>query len=137
MAKLIRKRIKELAVPTPLFIDKSSGGFMEEKIEALYKELTDISAEYLIYQRRDNVEKIKKIIPQIQEFVLWFLEGNKFGIELVDYQDMCRNLLEILEDILCALKQGDRVLMHDATANGLMEYLRLFVGQEEINDDFI
>lgn len=106
---------------------------MEEKILELHDKLRDIGALFLIFQERDNVERIKKIIPEIQEFVLWFLEGNRFGIEDNLYQDMGSNLLNILKDISVALQQHDVVLMHDAAVNGLMEYLKLFLeeGQEE------
>lgn len=104
---------------------------MEKKIQELYQKLVKISAEYLIYQERNNIESVRKIIPQIQEFVLWFLKENIFGIEETLYQDMSRDVLGILEDILTALEQGDRVLMQDAMAYGLLEYLELFVEQEQ------
>lgn len=104
---------------------------MEKKIQKLYKEIRDIAAWYMIYQRRDNVEQIRKIIPRIQEFVLWFLEGNRFGIEEDLYQEMSINLNDILKDILTALEQRDMVLMHDAIAYGMLEYLKLFVDPEQ------
>lgn len=112
---------------------------MEEKIKTLYQAVVEISAGYLIYQKRNNIELVKKIIPQIQEFVLWFLEGNKFGIEEELYLGMQNDLLRILEDIIVAIEQGDRVLLHDAIAYGLMEYLELFIEseQEEKEDDNI
>lgn len=104
---------------------------MEKKIQKLYKEIRDIAAWYMIYQRRDNVEQIRKIIPRIQEFVLWFLEGNRFGIEEDLYREMSINLNDILKDILTALEQRDMVLMHDAIAYGVLEYLKLFVDPEQ------
>ncbi|EOS23238.1 hypothetical protein C806_02743 [Lachnospiraceae bacterium 3-1] len=111
---------------------------MEEKIQALFYKLRRIGISFLIYQERNITEQVKKIIPEIQEFVLWFLEGNRFGIEEELYQDMSSNLLHILEDILEALKQNDTVLLYDATANGLLDYLQLFVEleqEEEADDD--
>mgnify|MGYP004619427627 FL=1 len=109
---------------------------MEQKIEEVYQKRVAISAGYLIYQKQNNIERVKNIIPQIQEFVLWFLDGNRFGIEETLYQDMSNVLLHILEDILMALEQNDHVLMHDAIAYGLMEYLELFVQPEqEVEDD--
>lgn len=110
------------------------GRDMEDKIQNLYQELGEIIVFYLVYQKRDNIERIKKMIPQIQEFVLWFLQENIFGIEAELYQAMSRNLIEILEDILTALEQADMVLMHDAIAYGLMEYLELFVVKPEQGD---
>ncbi|MCI8483295.1 MAG: hypothetical protein HFH41_03015 [Lachnospiraceae bacterium] len=112
---------------------------MEEKIQSLFYKLRNMGAAFLIYQKRDNIEETKKIIPEIQEFVLWFLEGNRFGIEEELYQNMSSNLLGILEDILAALQQNDMVLLHDATNNGLLEYLQLFVEteqEEEADDSF-
>ena len=75
---------------------------------------------------------IKEIIPQIQEFVLWFLGENKFGIEEELYVGMKQQLIEILKEILTAIEYEDIVLMHDAVANGLLEYLKLFV---EVNQE--
>lgn len=104
---------------------------MEQKIQDLYRELKRIAAFYLIHQKRDNVEEIKKKIPQIQEFVMWFLEENRYGIEEELYQGMSQDLLGILKDILAAFEQRDMVLMHDAVTYGLIEYLDLFMDAEE------
>lgn len=104
---------------------------MEDKIRDLYKELRNMIAGYLIYQNRNNCEKIKKVMPQIQEFVLWFIEENKFGIEEELYNGLKENLLYILSDVLDAINQGDIVLLNDAVAYGFMDYLELFVDLEE------
>ena len=110
---------------------------MEDKIQKLYCSIRDIGATFLIYHKRNNVEEIKKLMPEIQEFVLRFLEENKFGIEDELHWDMRCNLLNILEDIVQALEQHDVVLLHDAATNGLLEYLGLFTDleQEESTDD--
>lgn len=104
---------------------------MEDKIRDLYKELRNMIAGYLIYQNRNSYEKIKKVMPQIQEFVLWFIEENKFGIEEELYNGLKENLLYILSDVLDAINQGDIVLLNDAVAYGFMDYLELFVDLEE------
>jgi hypothetical protein len=103
---------------------------MQEKIEKLYEQLQSISDDLLKYQVRGNLAEIKKIIPQMQEFAMWFLETNKFGIEEELYQDMSKNLVKILEDIVSALEQEDRVLLYDAVEYGMMEYLALFCRAE-------
>ncbi len=110
---------------------------MEEKIQKLYEQIREIAAFYLIYQLRDNIERTSKIIPEIQEFVLWFLEENRCGVKKELYQGMCNNLLIILKDILFAMENRDVVLLHDSMAGGLMEYLQLFVkgAQEEKSDE--
>lgn len=105
---------------------------MEDKIIKLYEKIRDISAYYLIYQKRDNIEQTKKLITDIEEFAVWFLEENIFGRENTLYQNMCTNLLEVLHDILEALEQEDCVLLHDALVYGFGEYLEIFIneGQE-------
>lgn len=108
---------------------------MEEKIQRLFKRLNDISVRYLIGMDRNNIKGIKEEIPQIQEFVLWFLEGDRFGIGQESYREMSGSLLMELEDIAQALQQEDRVLLHDAVAYGLLEKLKLFTGQEDKSDD--
>lgn len=104
---------------------------MSEKIQDLFTQINQIAVEYLFYQKRTNIEAIEKIIPQIQEFVLWFLEGNRFGLEEELYQGMQVQLLGILNDILQGIEQGDKVLLHDAMAYGLLEYLKLFIEEPE------
>ena len=79
---------------------------MKEKIKELEKILNTVSIEYLAFQQRENVKKIEKSMPQIQE-------------------------LTILKDMEDALRYDDCVLMHDAVAYGLVEYLELFVSSEE------
>lgn len=104
---------------------------MEETIQYLFEELRNITASYLIYHEKTTLEQIKKVIPQIQEYVLWFLEKNRLRLEQELYQGMCQNLLYILEDIRNAMEQEDEVLLHDAVAYGLMEYLELFLDKQQ------
>ncbi len=102
----------------------------EEQIMQLHQEMADIIAEYIIFQKRNIVERIKKLIPQIQEFILWFLNENQFGIEQSLYDAMSQNLLLVLEDILTSLQNEDKVLMYDVIVHGLTDYLECFVGSE-------
>lgn len=108
---------------------------MEENIQKLFKRLNDISAGYLMGIDRNNIKGIKEEIPKIQEFVLWFLEGDRFGIGRESYRVMSDGLLLALEDIAEALQQEDRVLLHDAVTYGLLENLKLFTEQEDKTDD--
>lgn len=104
---------------------------MREKIETLNRELNLIFIDYMVFQKRNNIEEINKIMPKIQDFVLWFLEGNRFGIEDELYQNMSRNLLDIIKDMAEALEKHDEVLLHDAAAYGLSKYLELFLPEEK------
>lgn len=108
---------------------------MEENIQELFKHLNDISVRYLMGVDRNNAKGIREEIPKIQQFVLWFLEGNRFGIDQGLYQEMSAGLLVDLEDIVEALQQEDHVLLHDAVAYGLLEKLKLFTEQEGKTND--
>ena len=68
---------------------------MEEKIRELYSKIREMGASFVIYHKRSSVEQIKEIMPDIQEFVLWFLEGNRFGIEEQFYKDMSNNIFTV------------------------------------------
>ncbi len=102
----------------------------QECIAQLLQGILQISGDYVYLQKRDNIEKIKELVPQIQKFVLWFMDGNQFGVEQQLYEDMCHDLLEILQDILTALENNDKVLMHDAVAYGLSKYLECMTETE-------
>lgn len=110
---------------------------MMDKIQKLYNSIRNLNVEYLIYQNRRITESAREYLPQIQEFASFFLEGNQFGIEEELYQGLSRNLLNILQDIVEAMGQEDVVLLNDALAYGLMDYLEMFIDteqEEESND---
>lgn len=110
---------------------------MEEKIKVLYKKLRDIVVEYTYYQSNKNCEQIKELVTDIQSFIEWFMAGNVFGIEDEMYVGMCSNLIEILNDIVNSLEIKDHVLLNDTIAYGFMEYLKLFMSEEEYDEDEI
>ena len=110
---------------------------MKEKIKELYKKLRDIVVEYTYYQSVKNCEQILELVPDIQSFIEWFMSGNVFEIDEETYAGMCSNLLDILNDILNSIKVRDHVLLNDTIAYGFMEYLKLFMDEEEYDEDEI
>ncbi len=104
---------------------------MDTKIKELYKTLRNDTAAFMIYQDRSIIKKTYKNIAAIQEFVTWFLKKNPLGIEEEVYVMMCRDLLNSLKDMLEAAEQNDMVLMNDALAYGILEYLKMFCSPEE------
>lgn len=103
---------------------------MLEQITNLYQELNRIAVEYMVLQKKNNITEIEKIMPQIQEFVLWFLGGNIFELDDIFYEELSQNLLGILSDMNLAMQQKDRVLMHDAVNYGLVLYLEMFLSDQ-------
>ena len=111
---------------------------MEEKINGLYQSLRVISDNFLNYEKRNDMLPVQECMSQMQEFVIWFLEVNRFEVEDQVYEQLKRKLLSILTDILDAIERKDCVLLHDAVAFGFMAFLELFTGEqseEKIDDD--
>ncbi len=103
---------------------------MDEKLIRLYEDINFIGYTYVCVGENNYVAKAKGLLPQIEEFVQWFLKGNQFGIEPNLYQMLQKNLLTILEDIAEAFKEEDTVLMMDALESGISEYLTIFMPKE-------
>lgn len=112
------------------FIIKEEIMGVEEKSFQLYKDINYIGYLYVCKGKNDYVKRANNLLPQIQEFVQWFLAGNQFGIEDEVYQALQQNLLVILEDIATALKENDSVLMLDALEQGISEYLLMFIPEK-------
>ena len=70
-------------------------------------------------------------MPQIQEFILWFVEKNRLPVNETDFLDMRKVILDIMKDIMDAIEIGDIVLLNDAVAYGLMDYMELFIEVKE------
>ena len=107
---------------------------MQKKIESLYEGINFIGFYSMYYKDNKYLEKAETLIPEVREFVEWFLSGNDFGIEEELYVALQNNLLEILKDCLEALRERDRVLMMDALEQGIEEYLKMFLSDEYLRE---
>ncbi len=98
-----------------------------EKMQELYNNLVKASVGYVVFQRRDNTEMVRQEIALIQEFVTWVMKESSSEMEQDLYEAMCRDLLTILQDLLTALEQDDKVLMYDTLEYGFIPYLECFL----------
>lgn len=103
---------------------------MEEKARELIKELDQLCIEYYLFKSHGTIERAKKIIPNIQEFITIFLSGNIFRIDDIEYESIKNYSLEVLRDITDALENRDEVLMIDTLAYGLRSLAEIFVDGE-------
>ena len=110
-----------------------------EKIRELYDRLTGISAGYAVFQRRENTDLVRQELAPVQEFVTWMMQDNPLCLDGELHGQACGDLLGVLRDMLEALRQDDKVLMHDAVEYGLLPYLRCFPGvsEKEGTDDTV
>lgn len=107
---------------------------MEEKIKQLYENINFIGYYCMFYRKNDYVEKAKKMLPEITEFVEWFMNGNHFNIDEELYIALQQNMNDILKDMQTALEENDRVLMLDALEHGISEYLKMFLPEEYLEE---
>lgn len=107
---------------------------MEEKIIRLYENINYIGYCCVCGKKNDYVKRAKSLISDIQEFAIWFVEKNQFGIENTLYQALRENMLDILKDCTEAFEQKDRVLLLDALEYGLVEYLKMFLPENYIKE---
>ena len=75
-------------------------------------------------------DETRKILPQIQQF-LQALLGMEWEKEIRN--SVTYDVMEIMKDILSAYENDDEVLLIDATAYGVQEYLKYFVSEELLN----
>lgn len=98
---------------------------IKEKIQILYQEIERIVSAYLITQKRNNIEQVKKIVPQLQEYALWFIEKNRLNIDNEQYQELRAEFILALNDIITAVEQKDGVLLNDVLAWDMLSYLKM------------
>ena len=99
----------------------------ERALIKLKEDIVRTNIDHLLFGKNNNIEKVKEYLPQIQEFVGWFLQGNIWGIEEDLYQNMQLDIINILNDCVTAIKEDDHVLLQDAVGYGLLGYVELFV----------
>ena len=107
---------------------------MEEKIIQLYENINYIGYCCVQGKKNDYVERVKTLLPDIQEFVTWFLDKNQFGIEDALYQALKSNMIDILKECMEGFEQEDRVLLLDALEYGVSEYLKMFLPENYIEE---
>ena len=108
---------------------------MEKEIKILYVNLHAVSVEYLTGINRNNIKIIRELMPEIQKFASYFLDDSQFAADPEVFWELSEDFVQILKDIVEALEQEDHVLLHDSIAYGLLDYLKLFMEQEEQADD--
>ncbi|MDE7313456.1 MAG: hypothetical protein K2N87_17855 [Eubacterium sp.] len=99
---------------------------MEEKIQGLYESINFLGFNATYHRNNNYVENSKGLMPQVQEFVAWFLKEYGHVFEESVYE----NLADILKDCEMALIHYDNVLMMDALEQGISGYLEMFLSEQ-------
>lgn len=107
---------------------------MKKKIQELYENINFIGF-YSTYNRDiQYIDKIRKLWPQITEFIKWFLNDKLQEFDSNIKTGLQVNLIGILKDCEEAFKYNDTVLMRDALEEGLVEYLKMFLSEKELQE---
>lgn len=108
---------------------------MLEQIKDLNNKITAICDYYVINNRPSIIEDAKKIMPDIQKIATWFIEEPDIGVTPEQKAYMNSEVVGMLRDMMDAIERKDSVLMLDALDCGIAEYLRLFIPEEDFDDE--
>ena len=107
---------------------------MEELAKEINEKMTRICIEYLFLKQTDVITKVLPLTEDIQSFLNVFLQGNVFGIEEEDYEQLLSYAFRVAEDYVEAISQKDAVLMIDTLDYGLRELLNIYLAPVEDKD---
>ena len=104
---------------------------MLEFVTDLNNRISFACEKYAVLNHADLVNDVKDLLPDVQRFAIWFLETKDIGVNDEEKQIMNNNVLLMIKDINEALEYSDSALMYDALQCGIVQYLRLFLPEEE------
>lgn len=106
-----------------------------EATKDLNNKITIICDQYAKRNCPEIIDDSKRIIPEIQRFATWFLNEPEIGVPEDQKAYMNTEVVRMLKDITQAIEKNDSVLMFDALECGIAEYLRLFIPEEDFEDE--
>lgn len=102
-------------------------------IRELYKKIADANFKELSSQRHELITDIQALLSDIVNFAESLLNLDFENDELK--REVAMDINEILKDIMQAIENDDEVLMMDATAHGLLEYMRMLLSERGLELD--
>ena len=105
------------------------------RFKSLNNSITVLCRQYAVRNKGNFIEDVRPMLPEVQQFAMWFLETPDIGVEPNEKEFMNSEVLSMLKDINEAIENEDSVLMYDALECGIAEYLRLFIPEEESADE--
>lgn len=100
---------------------------MEEKALFLRNKIDDICGKYNIYKEVNVIDRVNEINIEIQEYILYFLQGNIFGLEEEEYTNIHNFAFDVLKDYSEAVINRDMVLMVDTLDYGLRDLINILI----------
>lgn len=110
-------------------------GMTLEEIKELNKRIIWISDKFAKGNKPNIIDDAKEIFKDINKFATWFLAEKDIGLPAEDKAYMNSEVVQMLKDIMEAMERKDSVLMFDALECGIGEYLRMFIPEEDFEDE--
>lgn len=104
-------------------------------VKALNEKITDLCKKYALIFKVDLVKESKEILTDVQTFASWFLATEEIGVNPDEKNNMNSEMILMLKDINEALEHEDSALMYDALENGIAEYLRMFIPEDNLDEE--
>lgn len=98
------------------------------EILELYKKIADANFEELKNQKHELIGKMQLLLADIGDFIQLFLTLDFDSEELK--REIVADMNDIANDIVQAIQNEDEVLLMDATANGLLAYMRMLLPED-------
>ncbi len=102
---------------------------MEELAKELRDAVDNICGGFHYYKDENVLSKSQKLAEHIQKLCGTLLQGNVFGMEREEYQELAGYVIQVLEDYIEALNQRDMVWMLDTLDYGLRELLNIYINR--------
>ncbi len=104
-------------------------------VRRLNKIITDLCKKYAILNNVDIVKESMEFLKDVQDFASWFLETDDIGVDPDAKKNMNVEMVSVLRDINESLEHEDSALMYDALENGMAEFLRLFIPEDDSDEE--
>lgn len=108
---------------------------MEELAFELKRGIDVICVTYYFKKEEDVIEKALVLAERIQRFCGGFLQGNIYGADDEEYEELKNYVLAVLEDYLSAAEHRDTVYMVDTLDHGLRYLTDLYTEDAKEPDD--
>lgn len=102
-------------------------GIMEQLALELRRGIDIICVTYYFKKEENVIEKAVVLAEKIRKFCGSFLQGNIYGMEDGEYEELKNYVVGVLEDYLEAIEQQDAVYMVDTLDHGLRTLAEIYM----------
>ena len=100
---------------------------MKDIITELVKQIDTKCVGFHYYKDENVFEDIKGQTENVQKLCMFYLQGNIFGIDEIEYIQLSEYITQILKDYVDSIKNRDIVLLLDTLDYGVRELIDIYI----------